>query len=330
MAHRGVRHEPLQIHLNHGHESAVDNANDGQHGDVRREMARGLGKERQAETQHAVGTHLQQDAGQEDGAGSGRLGMGVGQPCVERKERHLDGKRQEESAKEQVFRSKRQHDRAVRKERLDLRNIEGRRAGLFGNPVKPQDSHEHQDRAEHRVQHEFQRGVNAAAVAPDANQEVHRDQHHFPEQKEQEQVERNKDADHSCFEHQQRNKKALRAPVDRFPGGQHRDGREERGEQDQKQADAVDAKVVVNRRLGNPGVKFLPLEAGRFHIESPQEQQGKTEFDGRGSHREAANPDVIVAAEQKKRERARSGQERQNREQVGLLHFSPPSTRAGK
>ena len=69
--------------------------------------------------------------------------------------------------------------------------------------VEPDDRHQHQDRAEHGVQNEFQRGVDAPLVAPDADQEIHRDQHHFPEQEEEEQVERDEDADHAGFQHQQ-------------------------------------------------------------------------------------------------------------------------------
>ncbi len=47
------------------------------------------------------------------------------------------------------------------------------------------------------------RGVDAALVAPDADQEVHGDQRNFPEDEEQEQVERAEDADQPEFEQQQ-------------------------------------------------------------------------------------------------------------------------------
>ncbi len=96
-----------------------------------------------------------------------------------------------------------QNDRAARQQRLDLRDVKRRIPGDGREPVEPQDRHQHQDRAEHCVQHEFQRGIDAPPVSPDADQEIHRDQHHFPEQEEQEQVERNEDADHSGFENEQ-------------------------------------------------------------------------------------------------------------------------------
>ena len=62
--------------------------------------------------------------------------------------------------------------------RLNLRQVE--RAGLA---VEPQNCDQHQDRAEHRVQNEFHRGVNAAVVAPHADHEIHGDQRQFPEKK---------------------------------------------------------------------------------------------------------------------------------------------------
>ena len=53
-----------------------------------------FGEDGHGETQIAVGAHLEQDAGQDDRAGGGRLHVGVGQPGVEGEERHLDGEGQ--------------------------------------------------------------------------------------------------------------------------------------------------------------------------------------------------------------------------------------------
>ena len=86
----------------------------------------------------------------------------------------------------------------------------------------------------------------------------------------------------------------------------------------------------MNRRLRDPGVKFFPLVAGSAHIEAAQQQQRKPELGDRGDERQAANPDVVVIAQQQQRERARDGQKRQDREQKRLLHVSSPSRAAGK
>ena len=59
-------------------------------------VAAGVGQERQAEADEAVGAHLQQHAGQDDRAGGRRLDVRVGQPGVEREHRHLDREAEEE------------------------------------------------------------------------------------------------------------------------------------------------------------------------------------------------------------------------------------------
>ena len=61
------------------------------------------GNRNSAEAQEAVGAELEQDAGQDHRAGGRRLGVGVGQPGVEREQRHLDregdGEAEEEPAR---------------------------------------------------------------------------------------------------------------------------------------------------------------------------------------------------------------------------------------
>ena len=103
-----VGDQALQIVLHGGHERAVDDADDGQHADERGHAVRRVGKQRQAEAQDAVGAELQHHAGQNHRAGGGRFGVRVRQPGVQREQRHLDGKRQEEGAEEQKFRVRRQ------------------------------------------------------------------------------------------------------------------------------------------------------------------------------------------------------------------------------
>ncbi len=64
------------------------------------------------------------------------------------------------------------------------------------------------------VQEELDGGVDAAVVAPDADQEVHRHQRDFPEHVEQEQVLRDEDADQAEFEQQQEREEFLDAVLD--------------------------------------------------------------------------------------------------------------------
>ena len=87
---RRVRDQPLEVLLHRGDDRAVDDADDAEREEQRREVDRRLGEQVEAEAQEAVGAELQHDAGEDHRAGRRRLGVGVGQPGVEREQRHLD------------------------------------------------------------------------------------------------------------------------------------------------------------------------------------------------------------------------------------------------
>ena len=153
--------------------------------------------------------------------------------------------------------------------------------------VEPQDANQHQDRAGHRVENEFYGGVNAALVAPDADQQVHRNQHYFPEEEEEEQIEREEDADDADFEKQEGDEKFFDALLDAVPGAEDGDDGEKRRQDDEEQADAVHAEVIVDvtspaadpcATERDPLMKFLEFvarAAERHAAEEPPERQNK-------------------------------------------------------
>ena len=100
MAHARVGDQLLHVRLHHRHQRAVDDADDRQHGEIRREVGGGDRKQRKREPHQAVGAHLQQHAGEDHRAGGRRFDVRVGQPGVEREQRHLDGERQREGQEE--------------------------------------------------------------------------------------------------------------------------------------------------------------------------------------------------------------------------------------
>src|SRR6266478_3973932 len=263
VADAGIRDEFLEIGLNESNKRAVDDADDGERGDNRRGAVRGIGEERQAEANHAVGAHFQEHAGQDDGAGGGRLDVRVGQPGVEREQRNLDGEGHEEGEEEIHLLERGQANGAGLQHLLNRRQVEGSSRHHGGAEiVQPDDADEHEDRAGHGVKHELDGGVDAAFVSPDADQEIHGDKHHFPEKEKEEEVEREEDADHADFEHQQHDKEFLDAVLDAVPRGE-----------------------------------FFELIAGDADLYFGDQEQGEKEFDGGDSHRKAANPKVIVGAE---------------------------------
>ena len=61
----------------------------------------GFGEHRDGDADVAVGAELEQHRGQDDRALGGRLGVGVGQPGVEREQRHLDAEADEHAAEDE-------------------------------------------------------------------------------------------------------------------------------------------------------------------------------------------------------------------------------------
>ena len=121
---------------------------------------------------------------------------------------------------------------------------------------------EHGDQDEHaaeqRVQEELDGGVFAARPAPDADEEVHRQQHHFPEDVEEEEIQGQEGADHAGFQEQEQHAIAADIFLD-VPAGDHGQEGEDRGQQDERHADAVDAEVVVDVEAADPGQARDPI-----------------------------------------------------------------------
>ena len=90
--------------------------------------------------------------------------------------------------------------------------------------VKDQDGHEHQDAAHHGVDEELDGGVDAPlGIAPDADQQVHGDEHDFPENIEQEKVQGYKDPDHPGFQEEDADHELFDLILDVLPAGNHGD-----------------------------------------------------------------------------------------------------------
>ena len=96
MRHRRIGDQLLHVLLHQRDQRGVDDRDDREREDQRREIHRGVREHRQREAQEAVAAHLQQDRGEDDRARGRRLDMRVGQPGVHRPHRHLHGERGEE------------------------------------------------------------------------------------------------------------------------------------------------------------------------------------------------------------------------------------------
>ena len=194
--------------------------------------------------------------------------------------------------------------------------------------VEREDGDEHQQRPGHREQDELHGGVDAAAAAPDADHEVHRNQHRFPEHVEEEEIEADEDADHPRLEHEERHHELLHAVVDGVPGGRERDRCDERGEEHEQQADAVDADVIADTEPGNPAAVLHELIVRGATVEAEVERQREGERDERDRERAEAQRDLLPARHEEKDDGAGDGKERDGGENTDRHRVSRNETRA--
>ena len=125
-------------------------------------------------------------------------------------------------------------------------NAEGVLAGLMEVvEVQEQDGKQHQHGTEQRVEEKLDGGVEFSRAAPDADQQVHGDQHGFPENKEQEEIQRHEDAQHAGLQNQKPDVVFLHPVFDRGPRGEDRNPAQQRGQHDQQEGNAVDAQDVA-------------------------------------------------------------------------------------
>ena len=89
-------------------------------------------------------------------------------------------------------------------------------------------------------------------IAPDADEEVHGDEHHLPEDIEEDEVQSDQRADHPRLEEEKGDHVFLHPEGDRLPGAQDAEDGQEGGQQDQEQADPVDAQFIADPVGLNP------------------------------------------------------------------------------
>src|SRR5216684_3574652 len=118
--------------------------------------------------------------------------------------------------------------------------------------------------------------VAPAVASPNADQEVHRDEHHFPEHVKEEEIQGNENADHAGLQQEEQNVIFLGALMNRAPRRENGDHPEKRGEHDEQEADAVDAEMVFRADRRDPIGGFLKGEATPSWFE-PSEQRKRDE-----------------------------------------------------
>ena len=136
--------------------------------------------------------------------------------------------------------------------------------------IQHQDRDQHQHRTDERIKEELDRRVFFARATPDPDEKIHRQQHDFPENIEEEEVERNKDTEHAGDQQQKQNAVALYVLLDR-PTGDHRQHANDSRQHHQWKADAVDAHEIVDvkRRYPRMGKSMLHVRFTKAELQSP-------------------------------------------------------------
>ena len=302
VADRGVRDQLLVISLRHRAQRPVhdvDRAHDAQK-DPRQFMA-GRRQNPEIHPQDSVSAHLEQHAGQDHADCGGCLDVGVRQPGMEREGRNLDREADEQGDPGDPLEG---HAIAARVGR-ECGHVKRRRRGVV---VQPQHRQQDQDRAQQGVQEELDRGVFAPRAAPDADQEIHRQQHHFPEDVEQEEIQRHEHADHAGVEHQQQGEVALDALFDP-EAGEHRDEANQRGQQHHRDADAVHADEVIDVVGGHPRILFRELDGGGGGVEMGVEDDRDQDLGSGRGHRDPADQAVLLLGTEHDHQQARDRHE---------------------
>ena len=212
--------------------------------------------------------------------------MRVGQPGMHRPHRHLDREGEKERHEKQHLRLERQRQ---------LVPLENRKASA-ADRVEVNQRHQHQDRAEKCVQKKLDRGVNAVRAAPDADDQIHRDQHPLEEDVEQHAVERGEDAIKKP-RHDQEGRHVLRNLfLDHDPARPDHEHRDKAVEKHQQHRDAVDAEKIVDVEAGNPLLGLDELHFGSADCEVGVKRNRHGEAGDRSDERQPARSGNIAVA----------------------------------
>ena len=181
--------------------------------------------------------------------------------------------------------------------------------------VEVENADQHQEASDDGVEDELHSGVDAPRAAPDSDQEVHRDQHDFPEHVEENQVERGEDTDHPRLEDEEQRHVGLHLLRDGREGGEDRDGREQGRQEDEEHAHAVDAEVVLDAEARHPRRLLHELHAALSRVEHGEERQRGDEGQDRHEERDPADHPHLRRRDEQEEERSHGRQERDQRKE---------------
>src|SRR5207249_11709361 len=113
--------------------------------------------------------------------------------------------------------------------------------------IEGQESEQHQNAAEKRIKKKLDGRIFAPRPAPDADEEVHGQQHEFPENIEEEKIQGDEYAHHAGIKQEKERKVSFHGLVN-SPGGEDAQETEQRGQEHHGDAETIDAHKVFDVR----------------------------------------------------------------------------------
>jgi hypothetical protein len=138
------------------------------------------------------------------------------------------------------------------------------------SPKAPKQQHE--QAAGHGEEEELHRRVDPPLPSPDADDEVHRHQHDFPEDIEEEEIVGEKGSQDTGCQKKEGDREPLPVSLDSFPRGEDDDRQQERGQGDQGHRDAVHHEVVGDAETIDPGNR-LAVDQVAYGFEAPRRRE---------------------------------------------------------
>ena len=191
--------------------------------------------------------------------------------------------------------------------------------------VQVDQRHQHQQRPRQRVEEELERCVDPARAAPDADDDVHRDQRGLEEHIEQQTIGSAEHAHHQTRQDQE-SPHVLGHPVgDHLPASHHHDDVDESGEQHEPDRNTVDAEVIVHIETRDPGQVLLELQR-RTGVVKARDQRDRDQKAGhRADQRQPArHARLVVAAQRQQQDADRYRQPDRNTQKSETHFYSPP------
>ena len=193
--------------------------------------------------------------------------------------------------------------------------------------IEPEDGDEQRRGGNESEEEEFERGARALFAAVHGDENGHGNERKLPEAVVEHEVERDEDAEHGGLLDEEERVEDLAAGLDRVPTGDDADGREQADEDNEPEAEPIDADVVEDGGIFDPGNVDFKLEAGL----AGDEVRGKMEREEEGDERgEECDPVGQLGAVGQKRDEDRAGKRNQQDEgengldRVLIILSAPP------